>query len=112
MRAAGTLSEPLLLLRPDIIHAADGSTTKSYEQVAMVWGQVRASTGSEAAVAGRFASTYPLTITLRRRTDVAEGWRIERDGQNLRVRAVIPHTGQDPFMQILCEQEEGDDGGT
>ncbi|GHB19532.1 hypothetical protein GCM10007094_04310 [Pseudovibrio japonicus] len=112
MRAAGTLSEPLLLLRPDIHHATDGSTTKSYAQVALVWGQVRPSTGTESMAAGRIASTYPLTITIRRRTDVAEGWRIERDGQSLRVRAVIPHAGQDPFMQILCEHEEGDDGGT
>ncbi|KZK81677.1 Phage head-tail joining protein [Pseudovibrio sp. W64] len=111
MRAAGTLNEPLLLLRPEITNGTDGSITKSYQQVAMVWGLVEVSTGSQSTAAGRIASAYPLTLTLRRRTDVAEGWRVERDGQSLRVKAVLPHSEQAPFMQILCEQEEGDDGG-
>ena len=110
MRAAGTLNEPLLLLRPEITNGTDGTVTKSYQQVAMVWGLAEVSAGSEATTAGRIASSYPLTITLRRRTDVAEGWRIERDGQSLRVKAVLPHTQQTAFMQILCEQEEGEDG--
>ncbi|EEA94112.1 hypothetical protein PJE062_96 [Pseudovibrio sp. JE062] len=42
---------------------------------------------------------------------MAEGWRIERDGQSLRVKAIRPNSEQDAFIQILCEQEEGDDGG-
>ncbi|SFT48478.1 phage head-tail adaptor, putative, SPP1 family [Pseudovibrio denitrificans] len=112
MRAAGTLNEPMLLLRPETTNGTDGSVTRSYQQVAMVWGQVEASTGSEATTAGRISSSYPLTITLRRRTDVAEGWRLEQDGQSLRVKAILPNSEQDAFMQILCEQEEGDDGGT
>ncbi|QUS57246.1 phage head closure protein [Pseudovibrio brasiliensis] len=112
MRAAGTLNEPLLLLRPETTHGTDGSVTRSYQQTVMVWGQVEGSASSEATTAGRIASSYPLTVTLRRRTDVAEGWRIERDGQSLRVKAILPNSEQDAFMQILCEQEEGDDGGT
>lgn len=58
MRAAGTLNEPMLLLRPETTNGTDGSVTRSYQQVAMVWGQVEASTGSEATTAGRISSSY------------------------------------------------------
>ncbi len=111
MRAAGTLNTPLLLLRPEVTNSTDGSVIRSYQQVGMVWGLTEASGGSEATTAGRIASSYPLTITIRRRTDVAEGWRLEREGKSLRVKAVLPHSEPDAFMQILCELEEGNHGG-
>ena len=110
MTAAGNLKEPLLLLKPQQSQAADGTITRSYQQVAMVWGQVGPTKGQEATFADRLSSTYPMTITLRRRTDIAEGWRVERDGQSLRVRTVPPSPPSDPFMQIGCEQEEGGHG--
>ncbi|KZL20978.1 Phage head-tail joining protein [Pseudovibrio axinellae] len=112
MKAAGTLNQPLLLLRPQTTNETDGSVIKSYQQVAMVWGQVQSSTGTEGAVAGRLASSYLLTLLMRRRTDIAEGWRVELDGQSLRVTAVVPAAPQTPLMQVLCELEEEGDGGT
>lgn len=112
MKAAGTLKEPLFLLRPQENQLNDGTRTKSYQQVAMVWGQVSAAAGSEAFARDALITTHQLTITLRRRSDIRAGWRIERDGQSLRVKAVEPAPAHSPLMQVLCElEEEGSNGG-
>ncbi|WP_159436512.1 phage head closure protein [Pseudovibrio sp. Tun.PSC04-5.I4] len=105
------MNEPLLLLRSEQTQATDGTITRSYQQVAMVWGEVKSTAGSEALTAGRLSSSYPLTITIRRRTDVEEGWRVERDDQSLRVKAVEPAGVSAAFMRLSCELEEGRDGG-
>lgn len=112
MRAAGRLKDPLLLLRPLQSQTTDGTITRSYQHVAMVWGEVKSIAGSEAVTVGRLSSSYPLTITIRRRSDVEEGWRVERDGQSLRVKAAEPVGSSAAFMQLKCELEEGSDGGT
>ena len=112
MKAAGSLNEPLLLLQPQQSIATDGTVTRSYQQVAMVWASVKLEPGRETNTAGRMSALYPITILMRRRTDITEGWRIERDGSSLRVKAVEAASAAQPFMQVFCENEEGADGGT
>ncbi len=111
MRAAGDLNEPLVLQRSQHTNSTNGSRSQTYQHVALVWGRVQVSRGTEGTAAGRLASAYPLTITLRRRTDIAEGWRIDRAGQLLRVVSVTPGAPRDPFMKVSCQLEEGSNDG-
>ena len=71
----------------------------------MVWADIQGGSGSEgdAFEAVRTAQNYALTI--RFRSDVAPGWRVEWAGRQRRITAVSDPDGAQAFLELSCEDE-------
>lgn len=103
MVMAGQLRRMVALQSPATGADALGQPLTGFTSVAAVWADVRHQSGAEAIRAGAEVSTVKASIRLRRRTDVAAGWRVTLDGQAYEVRAVLQDAARREFTDLVCE---------
>jgi SPP1 family predicted phage head-tail adaptor len=100
----GNLNQRALLLANTLAPDGGGGFSDDWEAFATVWVAVEVLGGSDDASADRLESRVRHRLTLRRRSDVAAGQRVQTGARLFRIHTVIDSGPQSPLMTLLCEE--------
>lgn len=101
--AAGRFRERVTLLAPTRRESAYGkSTAIDYTAVVTVWADVVAAAGREVWVGDQPTAVQVYDVTIRRRSDVNESWRIAWRSETLEINAIASEGARDPVLRLTC----------
>lgn len=102
----GKLRHRLTLEAPQTVPDGAGGSTNTWAELAILWAEIRASTGFEREAADRTTATVSHTITIRARTDIAPEQRFRKGARVFLIRAVFDPTGRGRFLTCLCDERD------
>ena len=94
---AGRLRHRLVIRQPTVSRNEVGEEIITWATLATVWGRLEALRGEEQLAAKQLTAEIVARATLRYRADVSTDMRIQYDGSEYDIDAVIP----DPLKTIL-----------
>ena len=100
----GTLNQRAALLANTLAPDGGGGFTDDWEAFADVWVAVAPIIGSDAFGPDRLDSRVRHRITLRRRSDVAAGQRVQIGARLFRIHTVLDEGPASSTMILLCEE--------
>ena len=100
----GTLNQRASLLANTLVPDGGGGFTESWEAFASVWVAVEPVGGSDAFGPDRLESRVRHRITLRRRSDVASGQRVQVGPRVFRIHTLLDEGPQSATVILLCEE--------
>ena len=100
----GALRTRLALEAPVDTPDDSGAFARGWTFVAALWGKVVPVAGQETFVADAIEVAISHRVTIRARTDVANGMRFRLGDRSLLIRAVVDPDGRG--RQLLCRCEE------
>jgi SPP1 family predicted phage head-tail adaptor len=100
----GSLSQRALLLANTLAPDGGGGFSDDWEAFASVWVAVEPISGTDAFGPDRLEARVRHRLTLRRRTDVAAGQRVEVSARMFRIHTVLDEGSQAALMTLLCEE--------
>ena len=100
---SGSLTTPLTIQSPSTEKDELGQPIEGWTDVAMVWGDIRHLSGSEAIKAGAVASSVNASIRIRWRTGIDASMRLLADGRVYAIKAVMPDLRGRQYVDILAE---------
>lgn len=100
----GNLNQRASLLADTLTPDGGGGFADDWESFASAWVAVEAIGGSDAFGPDRLESRVRHRITLRRRTDLAAGQRVQVGARLFRVHTVLDDGPQSQTTILLCEE--------
>lgn len=98
----GELTERVTLQSRSVVKDAYGQDTITWTTVDTVWARVRAVSGREFFAAAQVQQEQSVKVVIRRRTDVAQTWRLVWQGKAHDITGVIP-IGRE-WTELMCIQ--------
>ena len=98
----GELTDRVTLQSRSVVKDAYGQDTITWTTVATVWARVRAVSGREFFAAAQVQQEQSVKVVIRRRTDVAQTWRLVWQGKAHDITGVIP-IGRE-WTELMCIQ--------
>lgn len=99
---AGQLKHRITIQRPTGAQDAWGTPEpQGWEDVALVWSDIRHQSGSESIRAGADVSVVRASVRIRWRTGVDAGMRVLHGGQVFDVEAVLPSADR-KHIDLVC----------
>lgn len=98
----GELTERVTLQSRSVVKDAYGQDTITWTTVDTVWARVRAVSGREFFAAAQVQQEQSVKVVIRRRTDVAQTWRLVWQGKAHDITGVIP-IGRE-WTELMCLQ--------
>ena len=100
----GSLNQRALLLANTLAPDGGGGFSDSWDAFATVWVAVEPIGGTDAFGPDRLESRVRHKLTLRRRSDVAAGQRVQIGARLFRIHSVLDEGPQAASMTLLCEE--------
>ena len=100
---AGRLNRRCTLQSPSQSVDAIGQPTPGWTDVATVWANIKVEKGMEHIRASADASTVPVSIRVRYRTDLDASMRVVHGSTVYAVKAVMPDVAGRQFTDMVCE---------
>ena len=100
----GTLNQRAQLLANTLTPDGGGGFTDDWESFASVWVAVEPISGTDDFAPDRLESRVRHRITLRRRSDVAAGQRVQVGSRLFRIHTLLDEGPPAPKMILLCEE--------
>lgn len=102
----GDLSTRVVLSRPERAVDAGGGAALSFMAVATVWASLSSPGADETQARGASVTVLRHRLRIRRRDDVAPGWRASWEGREARVVAVRDLNAGGRWLTLDCEEEQ------
>lgn len=99
----GQLNRRIAIQRPGTAQDAIGQPIDAWTDVAHLWASIRMQTGLGSIRAGADASTIPVSIRVRYRTDLDASMRVVHGATVYAVKAVMPDIAGRQFTDMVCE---------
>ena len=103
-----TLTQRATLLARTLVPDGGGGFSESWDGFALVWIALEPRDATDTVTADRLESRVRHRITLRRRTDLAAGQRVQVGTRLFRVHAVIDEGPRAQAVTLACEELAGD----
>ncbi|MEO1198086.1 MAG: phage head closure protein [Pseudomonadota bacterium] len=103
---AGDLHHRLTLEMPIDVADGGGGTTRTWQQLTVLWGAVRGTSGRSATRAGSEAASRTHDIIIRYRTDIASDMRFRLGARLFRIIAIADPDGRAAWL--VCNVVEED----
>ncbi len=100
----GAFDQRACLLQKQRTADGGGGFVETWQTAATVWAALSAAGGSESYGPDATEAAVKYRLKLRRRTDVAAGWRIEIGDRLFAVYAVEDLGARAAFVTLLCEE--------
>ena len=97
----------LRVLRPVELADEGGGFARTFELVGVDWGRWKSSSTAETERGERRFARLRHVLTMRFRSDITGGWRIETASGVLRVIACHDPSGLRALIELTCEEEQG-----
>lgn len=93
----------ITLQRPAAGEDAAGQPVTGFATVGLVWADDLGQSGREVLQADAKASQVRVSFRIRKRSDVAEGWRVLSGADVFEVKAVLPERRSRMWVDLVCE---------
>jgi SPP1 family predicted phage head-tail adaptor len=100
----GSLNQRALLLANTLVPDGGGGFTDNWEAFANVWIALEPLGGTDAFGPDRLEARVRHRLTLRRRSDVAAGQRVQAGTRLFRIHTVFDEGPRAALMTLLCEE--------
>jgi SPP1 family predicted phage head-tail adaptor len=97
-----SLRHRVVLERPVAVADGAGGESVSFQPVRSVWARVRPKSLGRLGRAGGTLASGDYTITVRRWTDIAPGWRVVFEDEPLAVESVEPVFPRLLYLKLQC----------
>lgn len=87
----------------DAQNPSTGALTRTWDDEADVWADVRYQKGLEAISSATLVSTVKCSIRIRYRSDVIASWKVLHDGKEFNIVGVMPDPTNRRFLDLACE---------
>lgn len=105
---AGDLTRRITIERlTGVADAAGQPVHDDWEEVAIVWANVRHLSGTDSIKAGAMASVVAASIRIRYRADVLAGMRARLGAKAYKITAVLPDEARRQYLDLVCEVING-----
>lgn len=84
-----------------------GQPIEGWTPVAVVWADVRFTSGLESIKAGSETSISKASVRIRYRHGLHAGLRLTHDGMTFNVQAVLPDVSGREYVDLVCEVVNG-----
>lgn len=98
-----SLNRRIVIQRPGTTQDSIGQPIAAWSDVDHVWASIRMQTGLGSIRAGADASTIPVSIRVRYRTDLDASMRIVHGATVYAVKAVMPDEAGHQYTDMVCE---------
>ncbi len=103
-----TLTQRAALLASTLTPDGGGGFSQSWDAFASVWIALEPLSATDTVGADHLQSRVRHRITLRRRSDVAAGQRVQVGSRLFRIHAVLDDGPRAAALTLLCEELPGD----
>ena len=101
----GRLRHRLILQRPVLAADGTGGQSRSWQEVAKVWADLRDISGALEEFAEGSKAVTRTRITIRWRTDLTSLMRFVDDRKVFNIISVLDQTGARRFLTCICEED-------
>lgn len=82
---------------------ADGYPTEEWVAVTTVWAEVKPIAGQEYFAAAAVQAEHQVRFTMRYRKDITPDMRLQYDGQEYEIKAILDLGGRRTWLQVMGE---------
>ncbi len=99
----GKLRHRILILQKQTGTDPDGYPTEEWVPVVTVWAAVEPIAGREYFTAAAINAQHQVRFTMRYRADVTPDMRLQYNGQDYEIKAVLDLGGRRTWLQVMAE---------
>lgn len=104
MKDLGTvLRHKVSILQKTIGTDPDGYSTEAWAPVTAVWAEVKPIAGREYFQAAAVQAEHQVRFTMRYRKDITPDMRLQYDGQDYEIKAILDLGGRRTWLQVIGE---------
>lgn len=104
MSGASRIRHRLTLQQQSLTPDGAGGFTRTWQNVADLWGEIRPATGREKLEAMQLQAAVTHRVTLRYRAGVTAAMRLLYENRSLNIRVVLNRGERDRWLDILAEE--------